>query len=139
MCRTVLPTCPLPPSLSVSLPSLLSPSLFPPSSTPSFPYPLLPLLPPSLSASLSSQETLDALLELYSNLNCEDLFVGLWTERCRFPETAIAVAYESQGLFEQAQEAYESAIQRARELHNVSSAPPTVLPEYKLWEEHWCR
>ena len=21
---------------------------------------------------------------------------------------------------------------------NVSVAPPTVLPEYKLWEDHWC-
>ena len=31
------------------------------------------------------------------------------------------------------------AIKRARDLHNVSVAPPTVLPEYKLWEEHWCR
>ena len=31
------------------------------------------------------------------------------------------------------------AIKRARELHNMAAAPPTVLPEYKLWEEHWCR
>ena len=30
-------------------------------------------------------------------------------------------------------------IKQARDLHNVSSAPPTILPEYKLWEEHWCR
>lgn len=21
----------------------------------------------------------------------------------------------------------------------MAAAPPTVLPEYKLWEEHWCR
>ena len=31
------------------------------------------------------------------------------------------------------------AIKRARDLHNMSAAPPSVLPEYKLWEEHWCR
>ena len=37
------------------------------------------------------------------------------------------------------QETFEKAIRRARELHNVSTAPPSVLPEYKLWEEHWCR
>ena len=37
----------------------------------------------------------------------EDLWAGLWTERCRYPETAIAIAYEAQGLFEQAQESYE--------------------------------
>ena len=28
-------------------------------------------------------------------------------ERCRFPETAVAIAYETQGLFELAQESYE--------------------------------
>ena len=141
-------------------------------------------------------------------------------ERCRFPETSMAIAYETQGLFELAQESYEKvrmckhvlslnlslslslsltlspslslsltlslplslslslslspslslflslslslciqmlsvnkkcmliitnlssffqAIKRARELHNMSAAPPSVLPEYKLWEEHWCR
>ena len=87
----------------------------------------------------SLQETLDSLSELYSTLNEDDLWAGLWTERCRFPETAIAIAYESQGLFQAAQETYESVIQKARDYHNVSSAPPSVFPEYKLWEDHWCR
>lgn len=31
-------------------------------------------------------------------------------ERCRFPETAVAIAYETQGLFELAQESYEKVI-----------------------------
>ena len=31
------------------------------------------------------------------------------------------------------------AIKRARELHNMAAAPPTIFPEYKLWEEHWSR
>ena len=39
----------------------------------------------------------------------------------------------------QAQEAYEGVIKQARELHNMAAAPPTILSEYKLWEEHWCR
>ena len=55
----------------------------------------------------SPQETLDSLLELYSSLCEEDLWSGLWMQRCSFPETAVAVALESQGLFEQAQETYE--------------------------------
>ena len=65
--------------------------------------------------------------------------MGLWIERCRFPETSIGIVYESQGLFEAAQESYEDAIQRARDYHKTNPAPPSVLPEYKLWEEHWCR
>ena len=42
-------------------------------------------------------------------------------------------------MFEQAQESYEEGMNKARELHNIGPAPPSVVPEYKLWEEHWCR
>lgn len=35
------------------------------------------------------------------------MWSGLWTERAQFPDTAQAIMYESQGLFEQAQETYE--------------------------------
>ena len=28
---------------------------------------------------------------------------------------------------------------KARDLHNIGPAPPSVIPEYKLWEEHWCK
>ncbi len=38
------------------------------------------------------------------------MWSGLWTERARFPDTAQAILYESQGLFEQAQETYEQVI-----------------------------
>lgn len=57
----------------------------------------------------------------------------------RFPETGTAIAFECQGMFEQAQESYEEGMNKARELHNIGPAPPSVVPEYKLWEEHWCR
>ena len=53
------------------------------------------------------QETLDALAEMYSLLNEEDMWAGLWTQRCRYSETATAIAYETQGFYEQAQSAYE--------------------------------
>ncbi|KAL5497639.1 hypothetical protein EMCRGX_G014148 [Ephydatia muelleri] len=85
------------------------------------------------------EEVLDSLSELYASMNEEDLWTGLWLQRCKFPETAIAVAYESQGIFEQSQLYYEKAIKRAREMHNIAAAPPTMILEYKLWEEHWCR
>lgn len=57
----------------------------------------------------------------------------------RFSETKTAIAYECQGLYSQAQENYEKAMSKARELHNVGPAPPSMIPEYKLWEEHWCK
>ena len=56
---------------------------------------------------VSNQETLDALAEMYSLLNEEDMWAGLWQQRCRYPETATAIAYETQGFYEQAQSAYE--------------------------------
>lgn len=63
-------------------------------------YEILPFI-------LSNQETLDALAEMYSLLNEEDMWAGLWQQRCRYPETATAIAYETQGFYEQAQSAYE--------------------------------
>ena len=50
---------------------------------------------------------MDALAEMYSLLNEEDMWSGLWQQRCRYPETATAIAYETQGFYEQAQSAYE--------------------------------
>ena len=49
----------------------------------------------------SPQETLDSLSDLYTELNEKDLWAGLWTLRCQFPQTVTAIAFESQGHFEQ--------------------------------------
>ncbi|KAI8515281.1 hypothetical protein Bbelb_060940, partial [Branchiostoma belcheri] len=78
------------------------------------------------------QETLDMLSELYSLLREEDMWAGLWQKRCKFPETATAIAYEQQGFFEQAQTTYEGAMTKARQDHNSSSAAPNIIPEYRL-------
>ncbi|XP_059386727.1 transformation/transcription domain-associated protein-like isoform X2 [Carassius carassius] len=82
------------------------------------------------------QEILDSLAELYSLLQEEDMWAGLWQKRCKFPETCTAIAYEQHGFFEQAQETYEKAMEKARKDHNVS---PAIFPEYQLWEDHWIR
>lgn len=50
------------------------------------------------------QEILDSLAELYSLLQEEDMWAGLWQKRCKFPETATAIAYEQHGFFEQVRE-----------------------------------
>ena len=55
---------------------------------------------------------MDALAEMYSLLNEEDMWAGLWQQRCRYPETATAIAYETQGFYEQAQSAYEMVIKK---------------------------
>ncbi|XP_048847031.1 transformation/transcription domain-associated protein isoform X2 [Brienomyrus brachyistius] len=85
------------------------------------------------------QEILDSLAELYSLLQEEDMWAGLWQKRCKFPETSTAIAYEQHGFFEQAQETYEKAMEKARKEHERNNAPPAVLPEYQLWEDHWIR
>lgn len=85
------------------------------------------------------QEILDSLAELYSLLQEEDMWAGLWQKRCKFPETATAIAYEQHGFFEQAQESYEKAMEKARKEHERSNVSPTIFPEYQLWEDHWIR
>uniref|UniRef100_A0A3P9JR31 Transformation/transcription domain-associated protein n=1 Tax=Oryzias latipes TaxID=8090 RepID=A0A3P9JR31_ORYLA len=85
------------------------------------------------------QEILDSLAELYSLLQEEDMWAGLWQKRCKFPETATAIAYEQHGFFEQAQESYEKAMEKARKEHEKSNISPAIFTEYQLWEDHWIR
>ncbi|KAL3832377.1 hypothetical protein ACJMK2_024027 [Sinanodonta woodiana] len=85
------------------------------------------------------QETLDALCDLYSLLKEEDMWAGLWQKRAKFAETSVAIAYEQHGFFEQAQNSFEQAMTKARQDHNSGPASPSVIPEYRLWEEHWIR
>ncbi|KAK2495018.1 hypothetical protein MC885_001368, partial [Smutsia gigantea] len=85
------------------------------------------------------QEMLDSLAELYSLLQEEDMWAGLWQKRCKYSETATAIAYEQHGFFEQAQESYEKAMDKAKKEHERSNASPAIFPEYQLWEDHWIR
>lgn len=91
------------------------------------------------SSSSPTQETHDALCDLYSLLKEEDMLVGLWQKRAKFSETNVALAYEQHGFFEQAQQSYEGAMAKARQDHNAGPASSSVLPEYRLWEDHWIR
>lgn len=84
-------------------------------------------------------ESLDCLAELYGQLREEDLWGGLWQRRARHPETALALALEQQGCFEQAQGALEAAMARARQDHATLPASPLLQSEFRLWEEHWLR
>lgn len=74
----------------------------------------------------------DALLELYRNLQEDDIFYGLWRRRAKFNETNIALSYEQVGLWDKAQQLYEVAQVKAR-----SGALPYSESEYALWEDNW--
>ena len=88
---------------------------------------------------LPIQETFDSLVDMYSMLCEDDMWAGMWNRKSRFPETCTALAYEQQGLFEQAQKAYETAMAKAREQFSNGKSYPKMLSEYSLWEEHWIR
>jgi transformation/transcription domain-associated protein len=74
----------------------------------------------------------DSLAEIYAELAEEDMFYGLWRRRCLFSETNIALAFEQNGMWEQASNAYEAAQNKVR-----SGATAFSEAEYCLWEDHW--
>lgn len=76
--------------------------------------------------------TQDALAKLYATLKEEDMFYGLWRRRAKYSETITALSYEQIGLWDKAQQLYETAQIKAR-----SGALPYGQSEYALWEDHW--
>ncbi|KAK2732878.1 hypothetical protein FQN55_003885 [Onygenales sp. PD_40] len=78
------------------------------------------------------ESNLDALVEVYAGLQEDDLFYGTWRRRCKFVETNAALSYEQQGMWDKAQQLYESAQIKAR-----TGAVPFSQGEYFLWEDHW--
>lgn len=74
----------------------------------------------------------DSLADVYAELAEDDMFYGLWRRRCLHQETNIAIAFEQNGMWEQASNAYESAQARSR-----AGSIPFSEPEYCLWEDHW--
>uniref|UniRef100_UPI00359021B0 transformation/transcription domain-associated protein-like n=1 Tax=Myxine glutinosa TaxID=7769 RepID=UPI00359021B0 len=91
------------------------------------------------SISPGANEAVDALAELYCQLEEEDIKSGLWIKCCNFSDTALAITYEQHGFFEKGQATYEQVMRQARERHNTSIASTALFPEYRLWEDHWIR
>ncbi|KAI0434650.1 FAT domain-containing protein [Xylaria sp. FL1042] len=87
---------------------------------------------PEIDSTTVRESTLDALLELYSNLKEDDLFYGTWRRRCQFVETNAALSYEQNGMWDKAQKMYEAAQIKAR-----TGVIPFSQGEYMLWEDHW--
>ncbi|KAI0810751.1 FAT domain-containing protein [Xylaria sp. FL0064] len=87
---------------------------------------------PEIDSTTVRESTLDALVELYSNLKEDDLFYGTWRRRCQFVETNAALSYEQNGMWDKAQKMYEAAQIKAR-----TGVIPFSQGEYMLWEDHW--
>ncbi|GFN80649.1 transformation/transcription domain-associated protein [Plakobranchus ocellatus] len=85
------------------------------------------------------QETLDCLCELYSLLMEEDMFVGTWLKKSKYPETNTALAYMQHGFFEQAQTTFEGVMSKIRMDHNSSPTARENWQELRLIEESWTR
>ena len=70
--------------------------------------------------------------ELYTELSEDDWFYGLWRRRALYTETNVALSFEQNSLWQDAQLMYESAQLRAR-----SGGAPFNEQQYCLWEDHW--
>ncbi|KAJ7614707.1 hypothetical protein DFH06DRAFT_1344039 [Mycena polygramma] len=56
----------------------------------------------------------DSLADMYAELTEDDMFYGVWRHRCLHLDTNIVLAFEQNGIWEQASNAYEIAQNKAR-------------------------
>lgn len=87
---------------------------------------------PAVDSRTLRESNLDALVEMYAGLQEDDLFYGTWRRRCEYVETNAALSYEQNGMWDKAQNMYETAQIKAR-----TGAIPFSQGEYMLWEDHW--
>ncbi|KAK4997496.1 transcription-associated protein 1, partial [Elasticomyces elasticus] len=87
---------------------------------------------PILDTPATRESNLDALVEIYAQLEESDLFYGTWRRRAQFIETNSALSYEQNGIWDKAQSMYEQAQIKAR-----TGSLPFAQGEYMLWEDHW--
>ena len=64
----------------------------------------------------NKQDLHNSLSEIYLLLVEEDMWAGLWQRNCYYRDTAVAVAYEQHGFFEQALNAYEACMARHKQV-----------------------
>ena len=84
-------------------------------------------------------ETLSALLSLLQYLKEDDYRAGLWYKRAIHEKTRLAICYEQQGCFIQAQKLYEENFSNALQTYLLQPTNSDELLEYNLWEERWIK
>ncbi|XP_063838916.1 transcription-associated protein 1 [Ostrinia nubilalis] len=89
--------------------------------------------------STTPTEILDSLSDMYELLQEEDMWSGLWQKHARYRETNVAIAYEQQGFFEQAQAAYDIAMAKLKQDYTSNPASYTMHKECTLWTQHWLK
>ncbi|KAL0894581.1 hypothetical protein ABMA27_013148 [Loxostege sticticalis] len=89
--------------------------------------------------STTPTETLDSLSDMYELLQEEDMWSGLWQKHARYRETNVAIAYEQQGFFEQAQAAYDIAMAKLKQDYTTNPTSYTMHKECTLWTQHWLK
>ncbi|KPJ11920.1 Transformation/transcription domain-associated protein [Papilio machaon] len=89
--------------------------------------------------SITSTEILDSLGEMYELLQEEDMWSGLWQKHAKYRETTVAIAYEQQGFFEQAQAAYDVAMAKLKQEYLANQSSYSMHKECSLWTQHWIK
>ncbi|XP_052746122.1 transcription-associated protein 1 isoform X5 [Bicyclus anynana] len=84
-------------------------------------------------------EILDSLSDMYELLQEEDMWSGLWQKHARYRETNVAIAYEQQGFFEQAQAAYDVAMAKLKQEYSANPSTYNMHKECTLWTQHWIK
>ncbi|KAL4715075.1 hypothetical protein ACJJTC_012122 [Scirpophaga incertulas] len=84
-------------------------------------------------------EILDSLSDMYELLQEEDMWSGLWQKHARYRETNVAIAYEQQGFFEQAQAAYDIAMAKLKQDYAANPSSYNMHKECNLWTNHWLK
>ncbi|KOB75140.1 Transformation/transcription domain-associated protein [Operophtera brumata] len=69
----------------------------------------------------------------------EDMWSGLWQKHARYRETNLAIAYEQQGFYEQAQAAYDVAMAKLKQEYAASPSSVNMHKECTLWTQHWLK
>ncbi|XP_060810438.1 transcription-associated protein 1 isoform X2 [Amyelois transitella] len=86
----------------------------------------------------TSTEILDSLSDMYELLQEEDMWSGVWQKHARYRETNVAIAYEQQGFFEQAQAAYDVAMARLKQ-DVAANSTINIHKECNIWSQHWLK
>jgi transformation/transcription domain-associated protein len=81
---------------------------------------------------VNQQRALDALGDMYTALNETDMMYGLWRRRSVYSETNMTVSSEQCGMWQQAQDMYETIQIKAR-----GGVLPFTESESMFWEDHW--
>ncbi|XP_043460946.1 transformation/transcription domain-associated protein-like [Leptopilina heterotoma] len=84
-------------------------------------------------------EILDSLTDLYSRLEEDDMWSGLWQKHSIYKETVDAIAFEQQGFLKEAQETYSIAVEKLRTDLLTVSLSKKMQSESELWEKRWIR